>query len=143
MLLFLLLSILTLPFFLYVGNCFSESSFPVGEDGHGLDFDALIKCSGDISSNLKCILRNNTNLGNNLSSTVDNDISDLVEKSNQFITSSKDDNTNSNNNNNTVIDKLHIMKASENLIKTSLPRLNELHDLLKRFHPVSVVDEFL
>ncbi|VDP66253.1 unnamed protein product [Schistosoma mattheei] len=27
------------------------------------------------------------------------------------------------------------MKASENLIKTSLPRLNELHDLLKRFHP--------
>ncbi|CAH8634664.1 unnamed protein product [Schistosoma haematobium] len=120
-----------------IGKRKPESSFPVGEDGHGLDFDALIKCSGDISSNLKCILRNNTNLGNNLSSTVDNDISDLVEKSNQFITSSKDDNTNTTttNNNNTVIDKLHIMKASENLIKTSLPRLNELHDFLKRFHP--------
>ncbi|CAH8617436.1 unnamed protein product [Schistosoma margrebowiei] len=119
-----------------IGKKKPESSFPVGEDGYGLDFDALIKCSGDLSSNLKFILRNNTNLGNNLSSTVDNHhISDLVEKSNQFITSSKDDNTNTTNNSNTVIDKLHIMKASENLIKTSLPRLNELHDLLKRFHP--------
>ncbi|VDP44661.1 unnamed protein product [Schistosoma margrebowiei] len=119
-----------------IGKKKPESSFPVGEDGHGLDFDALIKCSGDLSSNLKFILRNNTNLGNDLSSTVDNHhISDLVEKSNQFITSSKEDNTNTTNNSNTVIDKLHIMKASENLIKTSLPRLNELHDLLKRFHP--------
>uniref|UniRef100_A0A5K4EU39 Uncharacterized protein n=1 Tax=Schistosoma mansoni TaxID=6183 RepID=A0A5K4EU39_SCHMA len=120
-----------------IGKRKPESSFPVGEDGYGgLDFDALIKFSGDISNNLKSILRNNSNPSNDLNSgnhcpTTDNHTSDTVVKSDPFVTASKD----SNNNNNTVIDKLHIMKASENLIKTSLPYLDKLHDLLKRFHP--------
>ncbi|CAH8628948.1 unnamed protein product [Schistosoma rodhaini] len=120
-----------------IGKKKPESSFPVGEDGYsGLDFDSLIKFSGDISNNLKSILRNNSNPSNDLNSgnhcpTTDNHTSDTVGKSDPFVTASKDDN----NNNNTVIDKLHIMKASENLIKTSLPYLDKLHDLLKRFHP--------
>ncbi|CAH8549536.1 unnamed protein product [Schistosoma turkestanicum] len=122
-------------FMALIGKSKPESSFVVGEEEPELNCDALIQCFNNININLKSLLRDTTSNDKPYFPADDN----TIEKINPPITSSSSSssaNSNqNNNNNNTIIDRLHIMKSSENLIKATLPRLNALHNLLERFHP--------
>ncbi|CAH8620134.1 unnamed protein product [Heterobilharzia americana] len=124
-----------------------ESCFSVGENGETLGCESLFQggllrpidaCSGDNNgidkngNNPMISLQDNVIIDKDYDMNGDegNGIS-----SNVGDTSSVNDVIDDDNNNNTLtIDKLHILKASENLTKACLPRLSELHELLKRFH---------
>ncbi|KAH8872926.1 Serine/threonine-protein phosphatase 6 regulatory subunit 3 [Schistosoma japonicum] len=131
-------------FLAVMGEKKHESCFAVGEDGQTLNFQALLKSfthknniemySGDANMNFNTSFHNsnvnkalNNQNGNNCISSTNSRIDDNVVRLNRSSESSRD--------NTTSVDKLHIMKASENLIKACLPRLPQLHDLLQRFHP--------
>ncbi|KAK4468865.1 hypothetical protein MN116_007572 [Schistosoma mekongi] len=130
-------------FMAVMGKKKPESCLTFSEDGQAINFEALLKTlnhkntnelySGDISTNFNASFHNsNVNKINNQNdvnciSNTNSRINDNAVRLNQFDELSRDSTTS--------IDKLHIMKASENLIKACLPRLPELHDLLQRFHP--------